>query len=93
MADTDTRLSPNDQLFLEHARTYHQITKTVKWLLVCGASLGVFLVLYFATTASFLGSLAVGLVIFALGAYAMRHGLAHSSERESAPPELRSRMS
>ena len=92
MADTDTRLSANDQLFLEHARTYHQITKTVKWLLVGGAALGVVLVLYFATSTSFLGSLAAGVIIFALGSYAMRHGLAHSSERESAPPELRNRM-
>jgi hypothetical protein len=92
MADTETRPSSNTELFVEHARTYHRFTMLVKWSMITLASVIVFLTLYTATSASFFGSLIVGLVIFALGAYAMRHGLSHSSEAGSAPPELRGTM-
>ena len=88
MADTDTRLSPQAADFITHARTYHRFATAVKWAIVVHAAVISTLVLFFATGASFLGSLVVGLIIFGLGAYAMRHGLAHSSEANAAPPEL-----
>jgi hypothetical protein len=92
MADTETHLSGNDELFVQHARTYHRFTMLVKWSLITLAAVITFLTLYTATNASFVGALVVGLVIFGLGAYAMRHGLAHSSEEGSAPAELRGRL-
>jgi hypothetical protein len=83
MDDADPRASDE---FARHAQTYHRFMLTLKWLLISGASLVMFLALYFATTASFLGALVVGLLIFSAGAWAMHHGLSHSSEAESAAP-------
>jgi hypothetical protein len=72
---------PPDQVD-EHAMTYHRFMLAVKWCGIHAAALIAFLVLWFATPAGFVGGLTVGLVIFAAGVYAMRHGLAHSSESE-----------
>jgi hypothetical protein len=83
MDDTDT---PASEAFAAHAQTYHRFTLAVKWVLIVHAALITFLVLYFATSASFLGAFVVGAIIFGGGAWAMRHGLSQSSERESATP-------
>ncbi len=63
-----------------HAATYHQFMLGVKWAAICLASILVFLVVGFATPAGVLAGLIGGGVVFAIGAYAMNHGLAHSSE-------------
>ena len=63
-----------------HTATYHSITLLVKWVMVVAATLLSFLIVWFAAGAGFLAGLIVGLVVFAVGTFALRHGWAHSSE-------------
>ena len=63
-----------------HAETYHRFMLGVKWAAIHLASLVVFLTLWFATPAGFVSGLISGLAVFGIGAYAMTHGLNHSSE-------------
>jgi ABC-type polysaccharide/polyol phosphate export permease len=72
--------------FNTRAATYHRFMLGVKWTLVTLAAVLVTLTLMFAANAGFIGSVVVGALIFAAGAYAMRHGLAHSSEAEMGVP-------
>ncbi len=72
--------------FRTRAATYHRFMLAVKWTMVTLAALLTTLTLMFASDAGFIGSVIVGAVIFAMGAYAMRHGLAHSSEAEMGMP-------
>jgi len=74
-----------DQDFAVHAANYHRFMLGVKWFAILFAALEAFLTLWFATPAGFLTGLIVGAVILAAGVFAMTHGLAHSSESESAP--------
>lgn len=66
-----------------HARTYHRFSLAVKWFAIHLAVIAVFLTLWFATPAGFGWALIAAIVVAALGVWAMRHGLAHSSEGES----------
>jgi hypothetical protein len=66
-----------------HARTYHRVMLAVKWFGIHFAALAAFLTLWFATPAGFFWGLVAGIVIAAIGAYAMNHGLGKSSERET----------
>ena len=91
MDDTDTRASDASE-FAVHAQTYHRFMVAVKWIAISFAAGLSFLTLYFATTASFLGALVVGVLIFWAGAWAMSRGLARSSEAESATPVLVAQM-
>ncbi|MBV9511264.1 MAG: aa3-type cytochrome c oxidase subunit IV [Caulobacteraceae bacterium] len=63
-----------------HAQTYHRFMLGVKWFAIHLAALGVFLVLWFATPAGFVWGVLAGLIVAGAGAYAMTHGLGHSSE-------------
>ena len=63
-----------------HAAAYHKFSLLVKWVMVLAGSLISFLAIWFATPGGFFGGLAVGLIVFAAGTYALRHGWAHSSE-------------
>lgn len=59
--------NPNDPLLVEHERAYKSFNIVIRWsmtLLAAGIS---FLVLWFATTAGFIGGAVVGLVVFFLG--------------------------
>ena len=69
----------------EHAATYHRFMLGVKWFAIHAGALIAFLLLNFAMGASFIGALFVGVVIFLAGVWAMRHGLAHSTEVNSDP--------
>jgi hypothetical protein len=66
-----------------HGETYHRFMLAVKWFAICFAAVTVFLTMWFATPAGFLSGLITGAAIFAIGAYAMTHGLAHSSENDN----------
>ena len=73
-----------------HAAAYHKFTLLVKWVMVLAASMISFLAVWFAADAGFIAGLIVGLVVFALGTFALRHGWAHSSEEGSiAYPQSR----
>ena len=66
-----------------HAAAYHKFTLLVKWVMVLAASMISFLAVWFAADDGFIAGLIVGLVVFALGTFALRHGWAHSSEEGS----------
>jgi hypothetical protein len=71
---------------VRHAETYHRFSLAVKWFVIHFAAVVIFLTLWFATPAGFGWGLIAGLVVLAAAVWAMRHGLAHSSEGESLPP-------
>ena len=66
-----------------HAVTYHRFMLGVKWMAIHVAAIMVFLVLAFATGAGFFVGVIGGAVVVAIGAYAMGHGLSHSSEADN----------
>lgn len=75
--------TPRDELMV-HAHTYHRFMLAVKWFGIHFAALVVFLTLWFCTPAGFGWGLVAGLIILAVGVYAMNHGLNHTSEGEAA---------
>jgi hypothetical protein len=72
-----------------HARTYHGFMLGVKWMAIHLAVILVFLVLWFCTSAGFLGALIGALLVLGAGVFAMSHGLAHSTEQDN-PQALQS---
>ena len=66
-----------------HAAAYHKFTLLVKFVMVTAASVIPFLAIWFALGDGFIPGLIVGLIIFGVGIYALRHGWAHSSEEGS----------
>lgn len=67
----------------EHAAAYHKFSLLVKWTMVLAGSVLSFLGVWIAAGAGFIAGLIVGLIVFGLGTYALRHGWAHSSESGS----------
>jgi hypothetical protein len=63
-----------------HAAAYHKFTLLVKWVMVLAGATISFLALWFAAGAGFIAGAIVGLIVFGVGSYALRHGWAHSSE-------------
>ncbi len=68
-----------------HAVSYHRFMLAVKWIGITLGSSITFFTLAFATKAGFFAALIAGLVVFALGVFAMTHGLAHSTESDGPP--------
>jgi len=68
------------------AGSYHHFMLGVKWAAITVASILTFLIVGFATQASVIAGLIGGTVVFCVGVYALRHGLAHSTEDEVEPP-------
>jgi hypothetical protein len=66
-----------------HAESYHRFMLGLKWTVFTLASLIVWLTVWFATPAGFLSGLIAGALVLIVGAYAMRHGLAHSTEQDN----------
>jgi hypothetical protein len=66
-----------------HAAGYHKFSLLVKWVMVVAATLISSLAVWFAVGAGFWAALAVAVIVFGLGTFALRHGWAHSSEGES----------
>ena len=69
---------------LRHARTYHGFMLGMKWVCISLGTLMTLLIAWFATPAGFWGGLFCALIVFAGGAWAMNHGLNHSTEAEDA---------
>jgi hypothetical protein len=69
----------------EHALTYHRFMLGVKWFAIHAGALIAFLLVKFAMGASFFEALFVGAVIFLGGVWAMRNGLARSTEVNGDP--------
>jgi hypothetical protein len=87
MSDLDVRTDPLGE-FMRHARTYHRFTLTVKWALIGLASVIAGLTLAFGAGAGVIAGFVLTLVVFAVGLYAMNHGLSHSSELDNGPPTV-----
>ncbi len=68
--------------FPTHAQTYHRFMLGVKWLSLHLAAILVLLVLGFATPAGFGWGLIAGIAVFAIGAFALTHGLDRSTESD-----------
>ncbi|HEY2662552.1 MAG TPA: hypothetical protein VGI79_22735 [Caulobacteraceae bacterium] len=66
-----------------HAASYHHFMLGVKWVVFTLGAFITFATLWFATPAGFLGGAVGGALVFAVGAYAMNHGLAHSTESDN----------
>jgi hypothetical protein len=66
-----------------HVAAYHKFSLLVKWVMVMAGTIISSLAVCFATPGGFWGGLVVGVVVFAAGTFALRHGWAHSSEAES----------
>jgi len=77
----DVNTSPGD--LAVHAGSYHHFMLGVKWCGIALAAMIAFLTLWFCSAAGFLTALITGVVILAVGIFAMNHGLAHSSEGET----------
>lgn len=65
-----------------HSTNYHRFMLAVKWFGIHLAALLALLTLWFCTPAGFVAGLIAAIVVVAVGAYAMTHGLNHSSEPE-----------
>ena len=66
-----------------HAAAYHKFSLLVKWVMVLAATVISSLTVWIAADAGFIAGLVVGLVVFGVGTFALRHGWAHSSEEGS----------
>ena len=66
-----------------HAAGYHKFSLLVKWVMVIAATVISSLTVWIAAGAGIIAGLVVGLVVFGIGTFALRHGWAHSSEEES----------
>ncbi len=69
---------------LTHANTYHRFMLGMKWVAISIGTAVTLLVTWFATSAGFLVGLLFAAVVFAVGAWAMSHGLSHSTEEDDA---------
>jgi uncharacterized membrane protein len=69
---------------LTHAQTFHRFMLGLKWVCIGLGSMITLLVMWFATAVGFFGALVAALIVFAVGAWAMNHGLAHSTESDDA---------
>jgi hypothetical protein len=68
-----------------HARTFHGFTLGLKWFCIHLAVILVTLIVAFAIGAGLAWGVVCGAIVAAVGVWAMNHGLAHSTERESIP--------
>ena len=69
---------------LTHATTYHRFMLGMKWVAISIGTVVTLLVTWFATSAGFLAGLFLAAIVFAVGAWAMNHGLNHSTEEDDA---------
>lgn len=66
--------SESEVHLLDHERTYHAFNMLVRWSMVLLAATILFLTLWFATPAGFLGGAITGLLAFGLGYwFVIRH--------------------
>ena len=75
--------------FEARAESYHRFMLGVKWVAIDLGAVIAMLVVAFCTTAGLMAGIVVGVVVFALGVWAMRAFLAHSTEAEMGYPPHR----
>ena len=68
-----------------HARTFHGFTLGVKWFCIHLATILTALIVAFAMGQGLILGVIAGGIVAAIGIWAMRHGLARSSEGELLP--------
>jgi hypothetical protein len=67
-----------------HANTYHRFMLGLKWVCIGMGTMITLLITWFATPAGFLGAVFCAAIVFSGGAWAMNHGLNHSTESDDA---------
>jgi hypothetical protein len=83
MATSAVHPSTTDTELAAHATSYHHFMLGLKWVVVTLAAVLTFATLSFGTGAGLGWGVVAGLIVFAIGAFAMRHGLAHSTESDN----------
>jgi hypothetical protein len=73
----------NESILRAHGRTFHGFTLALKIVCLHFAVLITFLVIAFATKAGVIPAIIAALFVAWAGVYALRHGLAHSTENGS----------
>ncbi|MDR3507741.1 MAG: hypothetical protein P4L64_07585 [Caulobacteraceae bacterium] len=68
-----------------HAAAYHHFMLGVKWVAIGLGAFLTFAIMAFGTSAGILPGLICGALVLVIGIYAMRHGLAHSTESDAPP--------
>jgi Na+/proline symporter len=75
--------------FAVRAASYHHFMLGVKWVAITLGALLAFLVVSFCTPAGMFAGLVTGVVVYVIGAWAMKAFLAHSTEAEMGYPPHR----
>ncbi len=83
MASTAVHPTTTEPELTAHAVAYHRFMLGVKWVLVTLGSFITFATVSFGTNAGPMWGVLVGLMVLAIGVYAMGHGLAHSTESDN----------
>ncbi len=83
MASTAIHSTTTDPDLPLHAAAYHHFMLGVKWVAITLGAFISFATIGFATSAGLFAGLIVGLLVFVLGAYAMKTFLAHSTESDN----------
>ena len=89
MTDQTSGLPDPVEDFEVRAVTYHRFMLGVKWVAIVLGAVILALAISFCTQAGIFAGLFAGLVVLALGAWAMRAFLAHSTEAELGYPPHR----
>ena len=83
MAASATHPSTTEPELAAHAMAYHRFMLGLKWVLVFLASFLTWATLSFGSNAGLGWGIVMGIVVFGIGVFAMRHGLAHSTESDN----------
>jgi Na+/proline symporter len=75
--------------FEVRAMTYHRFMLGVKWVAIVLGAVILALVISFCTQSGIIAGIVAGLIVLAVGAWAMRAFLAHSTEAEMGYPPHR----
>ena len=89
MTDQTTGLPDPVEDFEVRAETYHRFMLGVKWVAIVLGAVILALAISFCTQAGIFAGIFAGLIVLALGAWAMRAFLAHSTEAEMGYPPHR----
>jgi thiamine transporter ThiT len=89
MTDQTSGLPNPVEDFEARAVTYHRFMLGVKWVAIVLGAVILALAISFCTQAGIFAGLFAGLIVLAVGAWAMRAFLAHSTEAEMGYPPHR----
>ena len=86
MAEQTSGLPDPVEDFAVRAVSYHRFMLGVKWVAIVLGAVVLSLVISFCTQAGIIAGVFAGLIVVAIGAWAMRAFLAHSTEAEMGYP-------